>query len=207
MNKNIAEVRKRAIQYWFVDGLAELVAGLVGLFLAILFWIWQDIFLWRWSLPVILVAGLVVSFGMRLIIQRIKERSTYLWTGYAAPFSGLKGKWSVAIAVSFTLLLLGANYYLTTRGPQRLLWSPGLAGLTFAFAFAWIAALTKHRRFYIPALLSLFGGVVMALLGMDYFRGVGVLAGVAGLILLYQGYRVRRAYINHATPLGNLTDE
>ena len=155
----------------------------------------------------ILGAGFAVSFGLRLIIQRIKERTTYLRTGYAAPFSGLESKRSVLITVAFTLLLLGSNYYLSTKGPQGLLWSPGLAGSAFAFIFAWTGALTKLRRFYFLALLSLCVGVALAVLGMDYFRGVGVLAGVVGLDLLYQGYRARKAYINQNPPLGKPIDE
>lgn len=207
MNNNFNNVQKRAIQYWFVDGLAELAAGLIGLFLAVLFWIWQVIFTWRWSLPVIMGAGLGVSFGLRLIIQRIKERTTYLRTGYAAPFSGLEHKWSAAILVAFTLLLLGLNYYLSIQGPQGLLWSPGAAGLIFALIFAWTGAVTKLRRFYVLALLSLCVGAVLAIFGMDYFRGVGVLTGVVGLILLYQGYRVRKAYFSENPLLSDPTNE
>lgn len=206
MNKNITKVQKRAIQYWFVDGLAELAAGLISLFLAVLFWIWQVIFMWRWSLPVILVAGLVVSFGLRLIIQRIKEHTTYLRSGYAAPFNGLERKWSIVITLVFALLFLGLNYYLTVKGPQSLLWSPGMAGLAFGLSFAWFGALTKLRRFYFLAFISLCVGVALAVLGVDYFRGVGVLAGVVGLILLYQGYRTRKAYINQNPPLSNPID-
>ncbi len=196
MNKNFSAVQKRAIQYWFVDGLAEIAAGLVSLFLALLFWIWQVAFTWRWSLPVILFAGLAVSFGIRLIIQRIKERTTYLRTGYASPFSGLERRWSVISLVAFTIFLVGSNYYLSSTGQQGLLWSPVLAGLTFAFLFTWTGAMTKLRRFYFLAFLSLCLGVILVATGVDYFRGMGVTAGVVGLVLLYQGYRVRRAYLH-----------
>jgi len=207
MNKNFANAQKRAIQYWFVDGLAELAAGLVSLFLAVLFGIWQVIFVWRWSLPVIMVTGLAVSFGLRLIVQRIKERTTYPRTGYAAPLSGLEQKGFIAFVVAFTLLLLGLNYYLSVQGPQGWLWSPGVAGLVFTFIFAWTGVLTKLRRFYFLALLSLCVGVVLAVVGMDYFRGVGVLAGVVGLTLLYQGYRVRKAYHTENPLLSNPINE
>lgn len=211
MNQNLSKVQKRAYQYWFVDGLAELAAGLVSLLLAVLFWFWQVVSAGRWSLLVILIAGLGVSLGIRLIIQRIKESSTYLRTGYAAPLSGLERKRQVAILVAFTLLLLSLNYYISSMGSQSLLWSPGLAGLVFAFIFTWTGVSTQLRRFYFLALLSLVAGIVLAILGLepfqgikvladltsDYFRGVGVLAGIIGLTLLYQGYRVRSAYIDH----------
>ena len=207
MNKRITKLQKRTIQYWFADGLAELAAGLISLFLAVLFGIWQVIFMWSWSLPVILVAGLAVSFGLRLIIQRIKENTTYPRTGYAAPFSGLESKQSIVITIVFAILLLGSNYYLTAKGPQSLLWSPGMAGFAFALCFAWIGALMKLQRFYFLAFLSLCVGVALAVLGVDYFRGVEVLAGIVGLILLFQGYRTRKAYINQNPLLSNPIDE
>ena len=207
MNNIFEKVQRRTIQYWFVDGLAEIAAGLVSLFLAVLFGVWQVIFMWRWSLPVILVAGLAVSFGLRFIIQRIKERSTYLRTGYAAPFNLMESKRSIIITLAFALLLLGSNYLLTTYGPQSLLWSPMMGGLAFAISFTWTGALTRLRRFYFLALLSLCIGVALAVLGMDYFRGIGVLAGVVGLILLYQGFRIRKAYISKNSPPSNLIDE
>ncbi len=196
MKNDLSKVQKRAIQYWFVDGLAELGAGLAGIFLALLFGVWQVVFTWRWSLPVILAAGLAVSFGLRFIIQHIKERTTYLRTGYASPLSGLERKWSVISLVAFTIFLLGSNYYLSTKGQQGLRWSPALAGLTFAFLFAWTGAMAKLRRFYFLALLSLGLGVIMVACGVNYFHGTGVIAGVVGLTLLYQGYRARRTYLN-----------
>ena len=118
MNEKFVNVQKKAIQYWFIDGLAELAAGLVGFFLAVLFWVWQDVFTWRWSLPVILVAAFTVSFGLRLIIQRIKERTTYPRTGYVSPFSGLESKWSVVILIAFSLVMLGLNYFFSTKGSK-----------------------------------------------------------------------------------------
>jgi hypothetical protein len=207
MNRDLEEAQQRAVQYWFVDGWAEIAAGLVGLFVALLFLVWQVILMWRWSLPVILVAGLVVSLGLRLIVQRIKERSTYLLTGYASSPSGVGSKGSMIITAAFTLLLLVSNSYLATHGPQRLLWSPALAGSAFALLFAWTGVWTRLRRFYLLALVSLCAGIVLAVLRVDYLRGVAVLAGIAGLILLVQGYRVHRAYMSQNPPPGRPADE
>ncbi len=191
-----------AVQYWFVDGLAEITAGLVSLFLAVLFWSWQYIAVWRWSLLVLMLAGLVVSFGLRLIIQRIKERSTYRQSGYAAPYTGLERRGSTAAVIIFSLLLIGGNYVLSTRGPQALLWTPALAGVVFAFLFAWTAALTRLRRFYLLALVSLGTGVVAALLGLEEtFRGVAILAAVVGLVLLVFGCRTRKAYLHQTAAI------
>jgi MFS family permease len=206
MNQNFTKVQNRTIQYWF-DGLAECAAGLIGLFVAVLFWIWPFFFMWRWSLIVILVAGLAVSFGLRLIINRIKERTTYPRTGYAAPTDSLKSKRSLIISIAFILIFIGSDYFLTTRASQNLLWSPGLAGFGVAWVFTWIGTLTKRRQLYILAILSLCVGIALAVLGVDYFQGIGILAGVVGLILLYQGYRTHKVYIKQNPLLNNPIDE
>jgi len=156
---------------------------------------------------VILIAGLVVSFGLRLTIYYIKERTTYLRTGYVAPTDGLKSKRSLIITIFFIFIFLGSNYFFTTRVAQDILWSPGLAGLGFALVFTWIGVLTKLRRLYFLAVLSLCLGIALVILGVDYFQGVGVLAGVVGLILFYQGYRTHKVYIKRNPLLNDSIDE
>jgi len=202
MNQNLTKVQNRTVQYWFVDGLAECAAGLLGLFAAVLFWIWPFFFLWRWSLVVILATGLAVSIGLRFIIHRIKEHTTYPRTGYAAPTDSFKSRRSLIITVAFMLLFLGSNYILTTRASQNLLWSPGLAGLGFALVITWIGTLTKRWRLFYLAILSLFLGIALAILGVNFFQGTGSLFGVVGLFLLIQGYWTHKAY-THQNPLIN----
>jgi MFS family permease len=150
---------------------------------------------------------LAVSFGFRLIINRIKERTTYLRTGYAAPTDSLKNRRSLIITIAFILIFIGSNYFLTTRALQNLLWSPGLAGLGFALVLTWIGSLTKLWRLYFLAILSLCVGIALAVLGVDYFQGVGILAGVVGLILLYQGYRTHKVYTQQNPLLNDPIDE
>lgn len=202
MNQNLTKAQNRTEQYWFVDGLAECAAGLLGLFAAVLFWILPFFFVWRWSLMVILAIGLAVSIGLRFIIHRIKEHTTYPRTGYAAPADSIKSKRSLIITGAFMLLFLGSNYILTTKASQNLLWSPGLAGLGIALVITWIGTMTKRWRLLILAILSIFLGIALALLGVNYFQGTGILFGIAGLFLLIQGYRTHKAYI-HQNPLLN----
>jgi len=207
MKEKYIKVQKKAIQYWFIDGLPELAAGLVGIFLAVLFLVWHQVFTWRWSLPVILVAAFAVSFGLRLIIQHIKARTTYPRTGYVSPFSGLESKWSVVILIAFSLVMLGLNYFLSTQGSQALLWSPGLAGLIFTFIFIWTGAMTKLKRFFILGIISLCIGLILFLLKLDYFQGVSILTGIVGVILLIQGYMVRKLYLSQSSQLDEPINE
>ena len=77
MGENFTKVQQRAIQYWFLDGLAEISAGLICFLLVALFVLWQLIPLTRWSLFIFFIPAFAVSFGLRLLIQKIKERTTY----------------------------------------------------------------------------------------------------------------------------------
>jgi hypothetical protein len=199
MNEKINNSQKKAIQYWFIDGLAELAAGLVAILLAVLFWVWQDMFTWRWSLPFIFVVALIVSFGLRLIVQRIKVRTTYLQTGYVSPFSGFESKWSVVLLIIISLLLVGLNYYLSIKGAQSLMWSPGMAGLIFSVIFVWVATSTKLKRFFNLALISLGVGLILVLNEVGYLQGVSILTGIVGLVLLTQGYLIRNKYLHQSS--------
>ncbi len=207
MDKKLSNIQNRTIQYWFVDGLAECAAGLLALFVAFIFWIWPIFIMWRWSLPVILVAGLMAAIGFRFIISRIKERSTYPRTGYVAPLDNLKNKRSLLITLIFLLIFFGSNYLLTTRASPDLLWSPGLAGFGFALVFTWVGALTKVRRIYFSAFLSLLVGISLALLGIDYFHGTAILAASIGLVWLYLGYRTHKAYIRQNPLISDAYDK
>ncbi len=200
MGENITKAQERAIQYWFLDGLAEISAGLICFILAALFILWQVVPLTRWGLFIFFIPAFAVSFGLRLLIQKIKERTTYPRTGYVAPLSGMENKRAFIIAIVFTTILLIINYYLTTHGQTALLWSPGVAGLTFAFVFAWTGYLTALRRFYFTAIFNLFIGAALVFLGIGYFSGVAILTGLTGVILLFSGVQVRRAYFRLNPP-------
>ena len=207
MDTKYKNAQIKALQYWFIDGLVELAAGLIGILLAILFWVWKLIFVWRWSLPVIFIIALSVSFGLRLIIQRIKARMTYPQTGYVSPFSGFETKRSIVILIIIILLIFGVNYILSKNGEQGALWSPGLSGMVFFAIFIWLGISTHIKRFYLLALISFSIGLIMALKAIDYFHGLSILSGVIGLVLLLQGYRVRKTYLHQNSLTGISHDE
>jgi hypothetical protein len=194
MRDNFTNVQKRAIQYWFLDGLAEISVGLVCLLLAVLFEFWWIILQTRWSLFIFFITAFAVSFGLRLAIQKIKEKHTYPRTGYVAPLSGLENKRAVIILIVFTVVLLVVNFYLTVHEQMSWLWSSGVAGLALAFIFAWTGYLTALRRFYFLALFNLFVGAGLVLFGIGLSSGMAILTGSNGVILLFFGIQARRAY-------------
>jgi uncharacterized membrane protein len=201
MIDKLTKTQQRAIQYWFEDGLAELSVALVCLLLAVLFLTWQVIFKTRWSQFLFFIILIAFSFGLRLVIQRIKERTTYLRTGYVSPVSGLENNRAVVIVIAFTILLLGVNFYLNWSEAKSMPWSSGVSGLIFAFIFTWTGYVTALRRFYFLGLFSLLVGVVLVLLEVPYLNGAAILAGMIGIILLCLGFRSRWAYTHSNPPL------
>lgn len=201
MRENLNGAQQRALQYWFVDGLAEISAGVISLMVAVLMAFWPVVVKGRWSLLIFFGLALAVSFGLRLVIQRVKSRLTYPRTGYVAPLSGFENRRAVIAIALFTLLLLLTNAFISTRGDAALAWSPALGGLVFAFLFAWTGYLTTLRRFYFLALFCLVMGVAVALLGFSYLLGLGLLTGCVGLVLLFLGLHAYRDYVrDHPAP-------
>jgi len=194
MDDHIHKAQQRAVQYWFVDGLAEIGAGILCLLLAVFFLLWEGMEKSRWSLIYFFGTGLVVAVGLRLIIQMIKQRLTYPRTGYTAPPGGFENKRLAWIVAGFTVLLLVLNLYLSLQGPTTMLWSAGLAGLLFAFVFGWTSYATGLRRFAFLALISLGLGALLGFLGIGYWTGMAILTGWIGVILLLYGFRGLREY-------------
>jgi len=194
MDERIQNAQRRAIQYWFVDGLAELSAGVTSLLLAVLFLLWGELAKTRWSLLIFFLIPLAVSVVLRLVIQKVKQRITYPRTGYVAPLQGFENKRAVLIAAAFALLLLAVNATLAIQGSTAVLWSSSLAGLTFAFVFGWISYVTGLRRFAFLALFTAGLGASLGFLGAGYWTGVAVLCGCTGVILLFYGIMGLREY-------------
>lgn len=201
MNEKLTRVQVRARQYWFIDGLAEMGAGLVCLILAALYSLLQVFFTWRWSLPVLMLAALAAAISLRLLIQRIKEKSTYPRTGYIAPPTGTENRGLVAALVAFTILLLGLNAYLVITGNTAALWSPALDGLAFGFLLVWTGVLVHLRRLIVLGVFDALLGTALSLLAVPFFTSLAVLCAATGLILLVTGWTARRQYLSQQPSL------
>lgn len=203
MQQNLTQVQRRAAQYWFIDGLAELGIGLFFLLLGAMFWFWDSLAATPWGFAVFFLAAFGAAFAARRVIQGIKERSTYPRTGYAAPVRRPKNRWTNAIFIAFIVLILVLNFAITIQGPQAMRWSAGVTGMIIAFILGWTAYLTGLRRFAFLAVFSLAAGVGLALLGLDSLRGAGALAGSIGLLLLLLGGWVRQSYLRQNLPMSD----
>jgi len=201
MDNKLKKSGQRAIQYWFADGLAELSGGLICLLLAGLFYL---LTLVPWS-PLTNLAFFSIAFGggyaIRRVFLRIKERSTYLRTGYVAPKSPREDKVGLAVAILFTALLMTLMLILLINGPQSLVWTTAIGGLILGFIFGWAGYQTGLWRLDFLAAFCLAAGFGLSISGFGDPGGVAVLMVLASLVLFAFGGLTRWTYLHHNPPL------
>src|SRR4030042_6444487 len=135
MEKNIKASQTRALQYWFVDGLMELGAAVTCLVLAIFFLALQIIPVLQAGVAVLFLLVFVAAYGMRKLMIRYREHSTYPLTGFVEPKKGWQDRWLLGITIGFTILLLGFMLFTVLRGIQTMVWMPAISGIIYAFIF------------------------------------------------------------------------
>jgi len=183
-----------------MDGLAELSGGFFCLLLAIIFFIQHRLPVTRLSYLALFLITFTIAFGIRWIMQRAKEHSTYLRTGKVTPKGGWENRGAMVIAIGFTVLLLVLMVSLTLQAPQSVDWTPGIGGLIFAFIFAWTGYQTALIRLYFLGLFCLLIGVGLAIVGLGGLLGATFLCILTSLILFVFGSVARWTYL-HQNPL------
>jgi hypothetical protein len=190
MNDDLKNPQLRALQYWLMDGVSELLVGFIFLLAAIIYYVQE-------STPgsllskilgiasVILVCG--VGFGGRWIIQRIKERTTYPRTGYVTYKSSWKNKGNVAIAVGVMALVLAFVVFTTVTDTKLIAWGPVVCGLFLGILMVQAGYRLSQPRFYFLAFLGLLIGAVLVVSGVSIVISWPLFFGLNGLILLISG--------------------
>jgi hypothetical protein len=207
MEKNLKASQKRAMQYWFADGLAELSGGALCLLMAAYFIVQQILQASQGSFALIFLAVFVAAFGIRKLMLWIRERTTYQRTGFVEPKQGWEDRKFLGIAIGFTLLLLGFNLYTILRGIQTMVWMPAIAGMVLAFMFALAGSRTKLVRFYFLAGFCLLLGVFLATTGLGDLWGAALLSFATSLVLLAFGVVTRLVYLHQTSAIVEPADE
>lgn len=189
MNNRINLAQQRAAHYWFIDGLAQIAAGLFFVIMAGIFGFWPLIVKTQVSYWVVLAFILAIAIAVRWMIQWIKQHSTYPRTGYAAPISGLNNKRALIAAIGFSLLVLSVNVFLTLQGPSDTDWSPIVSGLIFTFVLGFTGYFSGLRRFYALALVSFVAALAFLYTQVNGMTGAAIHSALNGVILLILGVR------------------
>ena len=207
MERNIKLAQTRALQYWFIDGLMELGAAIICLMLAIFFLALQIIPILQAGFALLFPLVFVAAHGMRKLMTRYRERSTYPQTGFVEPQKGRQDRWLLGITIGFTILLLGVMLFSILRGIQTMVWMPAIGWVIYAFIFALTGYRTKIIRFYFLAGFCLMLGVLLSLIGMGDLLGTAVLSFSASLVLFAFGIVTRSAYIRQFNRVVEYKDE
>ena len=203
MNDDLKKPQLRALQYWLMDGVPELLVGFIFLLAAIIYYVQESTpgsLLSRilGIVSVILVCG--VGFGGRWIIQRIKERTTYPRTGYLTYKSSWKNKGDVVIAIGLMALILAFVVITTVTDTKLADWGPVVCGLLMGALGVQAGYRLGLPRFYILAFLSLLIGAGLVLSGLSSVLSLPLFFGLNGLILLASGSLTLWKYLRSTHP-------
>jgi hypothetical protein len=207
MEKNLKASQKRALQYWFADGLTELSGAAICLLLTIYFVIQQILAASKGYFVILFFIVFVAAFGVRKLMLSYRERSTYQRTGYVEPRKGMEDRRFLGIAIGFTVLLLGFMLFTILRGIQTMVWMPVIAGVIFGFIFILVGLRTKLMRFYFLVVFCFLMGVFLSLSGLGDMWGAALLSLVTGLVLLAFGIVTRLTYIRQTNGIAEPADE
>lgn len=200
MEDKLKTTQVKAIQYWFADGLAELLGASICILLAIYFAAQQIIP--QSSFAIFFLLVFVAAYGLRKLMYGFRQRATYPRTGYVAAKRGPQDRRLLAVAITFTVLLLAFILYTILSGIDVIPWLTAVGGMIFAFLFFMTASEAKLCRFYYLAGFSILLGVGLVLIGLGNFWGMAVHSLVIGISLTAFGIRTRLSYLrNSALPL------
>lgn len=203
-NQTINETIKRTQRYWYVDGFAEIGAGvLISLF--ILFYyatgllnntMWQTI-LYVMGMPALIILG---ARMVSRIVVKLKEKYTYPRTGYVSyPRKTGSKRWSRALLAALLGVAIGAVTSLLS-GKLPPIYQQAFVSIVIALAYAYIGYTIGLSRFYIFAAASLaFFGIVVLVhaAGMDFFLLFFLGQGLAWIV---SGIFALRAYLRATQP-------
>jgi len=207
MDKNIQATQKRAVQYWFTDGLVELSGGVILLILAIYFVITALIPETTWGTLSLFVTMFLIAYAVRWVMQRIRARTTFPRTGYIAPKRSWENRRLLIICIVFSLALLGLMFYLALYHHGAVEWASALCGGILAFIFGMAGFETWLVRFFYLSAFCLLLGLVLSLGGLGNFWGVAILTISTSLVVFSYGIITRRYYLRHSQKRGEMPDE
>ena len=193
---------RRAVGYWFDDGLAEIGVGLLFLAVAALFAVEGlapagslPASFSALGLPLVIIGGMLV---VGLAVRTAKERLTYPRTGYVAyPRPGTARRVLAGVigaGVSFVLVLL-----LAAR-PSLQSALGALQGGALAIVFLALSLRTGLVRLAILGLVALGGGLAAAFFNLGASLGSALAFGAAGPAALLSGALILVHYLRTTAP-------
>jgi len=196
LDTELSRVQRRTVQYWFEDGLAELVIGSSFLLLGLCFVLLGSVPLPGYTtlFPLALMIGIFLA-GPRLV-RKTKERLVYRRTGFisfARPSP--RRRWLTALVGFVSASLLGV---LVTRAPSLEVWVPTALGLAMAGLFLRMNRSAQLDRLSVLASVSALTGLLVSLHGDTGNLAGGIYFTVIGVVMSAGGALALRSYLRTA---------
>jgi uncharacterized membrane protein len=198
MNQDpVRSAQKRINAYWYEDGIPEMAGGAIILVIGLTL-LASDLLpeaLRGWltglGLPAI---SLAMAFGLRRVMQVMKERITYPRTGYIAYRKSSPRR--LIIVASMAVVISVLNIVLINKLDESLaIKLPSLLLSLAAAVFSLYRGLQAHlARFYVLAALSfVLAPIVLTLAQPPY--DMGIFLSVFGMAWLVSGALTFRGYL------------
>lgn len=202
MNEDkLHSLSKQTTQYWYQDGLTEILMSLVSFLLAVYFLL--ELLLPEGSFLHIILIIIFISLiliSSRLInnmISRLKEKITYPRTGYVSyriPSKKQKKLQIISSTLVIAAILLILVLFAFYQGPFP--WIPAVTGcLLGVFTILLISPRTGALRFYLLGIGSILLGIGISLLGFENLLGLFIFYLFASIGLLLSGILTLIKYI------------
>ncbi|WP_420641878.1 hypothetical protein [Candidatus Leptofilum sp.] len=185
--KDLNKTIRRSQQYWFDDGLVELLLGLLFLVLSGLFW-WQVVsdseyapLVGGIAMPFIIILG---SILMGVALRWLKQRPVYPRTGYVTyvkptnrqrGMSGLLG------------LIIGIVMAVAVTQFELAKLTAAFIGAGLGFGLFLIGNHMGVLRFHLLAIWAVASGVLITFLGVDESLAATLALGLVGLGMMLSG--------------------
>ena len=183
LNKTI----RRTQQYWFEDGLVELLLGLLLLVLSGLFW-WQvatdseyAALVGGIAMPFIIVLGAIL---MGVTLRWLKQRLVYPRTGYVTYAKPTNKQRGLSAVLGF---VIGAAMALTITQLELAELTPAFIGAGMGLALFLLGNHVGLLRFHLLALWAVGSGIIIAFLGVAETVASTFALGSIGLSLVASG--------------------
>lgn len=193
----IQDIQKRPYNYWFIDGLGEMIAAVLLLMIGAAFFIQGTTT--PGSLPYMLsgIAGLLLISGgpwlARPVMSKLKERFTYPRTGYVA-YKQPSPKRRAWVMLAAFLVSIATVSLLLANAEMSITWLPMIEGVCIGGFLLNSAFQHNIRRFYTLAGISVTAGAGLAISGFGDLAGTGIFLIFIGAVVLFSGVCTFRSY-------------
>jgi hypothetical protein len=199
MQEQAEHYHRQALRYCYDDGFMEIALGAIFTLASVALTAIMAL-----SKPAAIAVGIAAmivllgaSFAANRIVHDLKERITYMRTGFVRPREQAKSIWiEIGTALAFVLMSLAVVLLV----PDNDVASTIFSGMLMALTVGYLANHARLARLYVVAALALASGIAASLSSLPLNLTYMLPYGVAGLGLLITGTFTLQKYLRENPP-------